>query len=112
MTSPARRPPRRRRFRFTPQARQDLKEIFGEIAEDNPDVADRLRDELFEGLDRVARNPGIGHYHEELLDRRYRFWSFYSWVIAYEWEVRPIAIVAIVHGARDLGVFFDLRAQD
>ncbi len=42
----------------------------------------------------------MGHYHEELLDRRYRFWNFYSYVVCYVWEKKPIQIIAVLHGAR------------
>jgi plasmid stabilization system protein ParE len=53
----------------------------------------------------LAHFPGIGHYREELLGRKYRFWNFYSYVIVYVWEARPIQVISVVHGARDLAVF-------
>jgi plasmid stabilization system protein ParE len=99
----------RRAFVLTPEARSDLKEILLDIAEDSPDTAERLRREFHEGLKLVGRSPGIGHYHDELLNRRYRFWNFYSYVVAYAWEAKPIQVIAVVHGARDLSVFFTLR---
>jgi len=43
------------------------------------------------------------------LSRKYRFWNFYSYVVAYAWEERPIHVISTVHGARDLAVFFTLR---
>ena len=57
----------------------------------------------------LGKSPGIGHYHLELLSRKYRFWNFYSYVVAYVWEARPIQVISIVHGARNLAVFFSLR---
>ena len=96
-------------FLLTPQARSDLQEILFDIAEDSPDTAQRLRDEFYEGLRTLALSPGIGHYHDELLSRKYRFWNFYSYVIAYVWEARPIQVICVVHGARDLAVFFAER---
>jgi toxin ParE1/3/4 len=96
----------KRRFRLTREASADLREILFDIATDNPDAAERLRLEFYEALQRLAEAPGIGHYHEELLDRRYRFWNFYSYVICYVWRKRPIQIVAVVHGARDLAALF------
>jgi plasmid stabilization system protein ParE len=84
----------------------DLKEILLDIAEDSPDTAQRLRSEFYEGLQVLGRSPGIGHYHDELLSREYRFWNFYSYVVAYAWEEKPIQIVSVVHGARDLAAFF------
>jgi plasmid stabilization system protein ParE len=99
----------RRLFLLTPEAKSDLKQILLDIAEDSPDTAERLRLELYEGLQGLGRSPGIGHYRDELLGRKYRFWNFYSYVVAYVWEARPIEVISVVHGARDLAVFFSLR---
>ena len=101
----------RKPFVLTPEANADLREILLDIAEDSPDVAERLRVEFYQGLARLGRSPGIGHYHEELLDRRYRFWNFYSYVVAYKWERKPVQVIAVVHGARDLAAFFGLRME-
>ena len=40
----------KRRFRLTPEANADLREILLDIAEDNPDTAERLRSEVYEVL--------------------------------------------------------------
>ncbi len=99
----------RRTFRLTPNAREDLREILLDIADDSPDTAERIRAELYTGLQALGKTPGIGHYHDELLSRRYRFWNFYSWVVAYDWEAKPIQVIAVVHGARSLAAFFGTR---
>jgi plasmid stabilization system protein ParE len=99
----------KRLFVLTPGAKRDLKEIFLDIAEDSPDTAERLRSEFYELLQNLGRSSGIGHYHEELLSRKYRFWNFYSYVVVYVWDARPIQVIAVVHGARDLAVFLTLR---
>lgn len=101
----------KRLFVLTPEARNDLKDILLDIAEDNPDTAERLRAEFYDGLQSLGRSPGIGHYHDELLSRKYRFWNFYSYVVAYVWEAKPIQVISVVHGARDLAVFFTLRVN-
>ena len=102
----------RSRFRISPEAKRDLREILLDVAEDSPEVAERLRREFQQGLTALAASTGIGHFHDELLSRKYRFWNFYSYVVAYVWEAKPIQIVAVVHGARDLRVFFDLRISE
>jgi antitoxin ParD1/3/4/toxin ParE1/3/4 len=101
----------KRPFRLTPEAKKDLKEILLDIAEDSIDRAESLRAEFYESLQTLGRSPGIGHYHEELLSRKYRFWNFYPYVVASAWESNPVQVIAIVHGARDLAVFFSLRAS-
>ena len=75
----------RRRFVLTPEAKSDLREILPGIAEDSPAAAERLRSGIYEGLQRLGKSPGIGHYHDELLDRRYRFWNFSMYVVCYVW---------------------------
>lgn len=100
-------------FRLTPEAASDLREILLDIAADSSDTAQRLRSEIYEAFQRLGQNAGMGHYHEELLDRRYRFWNFYSYVVCYVWEKKPIQIIAVVHGARDLASFLTARlSQD
>lgn len=94
---------------FTPQAREDLREILLDVADDSPAAAYRLRAEFQDRLGTLASAPGIGHFREDLLGRRYRFWNFYSYVVVYAWERRPIQIVAVVHGARDLKAFLGRR---
>jgi plasmid stabilization system protein ParE len=101
----------KRRFRLTPEARADIQEILLDVAADSPDAAERLRSEFYEALQRLGRSPGIGHFHEELLDRRYRFWNFYSYVVCYAWRKQPIQIIAVVHGARDLATFLATRTS-
>ncbi|MCC6589961.1 MAG: type II toxin-antitoxin system RelE/ParE family toxin [Bryobacterales bacterium] len=98
----------KRLFVLTREARGDLREILGDIAEDGPDTAERVRSEFYAGLQTLGRSPGIGHYHDELLSRKYRFWNFYSYVVVYVWQARPIQVVSVIHGARDLGVFLAL----
>jgi plasmid stabilization system protein ParE len=96
-------------FVLTPQAREDLTNILLEIAEDSPDAAERLRVEFFEGLQTLGRSPGIGHYHDELLSRKYRFWNFYRYVVAYAWQTKPIQVISVIHGARDLNAVLALH---
>lgn len=102
----------KRLFVLTPEARKDLREILRDIADDSPDTAERLRREFYAALQNLGRNPGIGHYHTELLGREYRFWNFYSYVIAYVWEAKPIQVITVVHGARDLAAFLTLRTEN
>jgi len=95
----------KRLFVLTPQAKDDLQGILLGIADDNPEAAERLRLEFYRGLTELGRSPGLGHYREDLLSRRYRFWNFYSYVVAYAWKTKPIHVIAVVHGRRDLTMF-------
>jgi plasmid stabilization system protein ParE len=64
-----------KRFIVTPRARQDLSDIWDYIAGDNVQAADRVLDALESALLKLAKNPGIGHWREELTDKRHRFFS-------------------------------------
>ena len=100
----------KRRFVLTPEAKDDIKQILLDIGEDSPDAAERIRTEFHDGLLALAKSPGIGHYHDELLSRKFRFWNFYSYVVVYAWQAKPIQVIAVVHGARDLALFLTSRA--
>jgi plasmid stabilization system protein ParE len=99
----------RPRFALTPQARTDLIAIWNYIAEDSPEKADRVLERLFAALSRLAQTPGMGHHRKDLADARHRFWTVYSYVIAYRDQTKPLEIIAIVHGARQLEAFFQGR---
>jgi plasmid stabilization system protein ParE len=81
----------------------------GGIAEGSPAAAERQRSGICEAFQRLGKSPGIGHYHDELLDRRYRFRNFSTYVMCYVWERKPIQIIAVVHWARHLASFFNAR---
>jgi len=50
----------------------------------------------------VAKNPGIGHYRTDLADEPLRFWRIRNYLIIYRSEAKPIQIVRVLHGARDV----------
>ena len=69
------------KFVVTPQARQDLLDIWEYIADDSVDNADPVIGKLYDAFARLAQSPGIGHYREDLADTQHRFWNVYSYVI-------------------------------
>src|SRR5580704_10624299 len=97
------------RFIVTPSAEDDLVEIITHIAQDNPTAAATVRRKLHAAFEQLAGMPGIGHFREDLLNRRHKFWSVYSYVIVYRWRAKPIEIIAVVHGARDLETLISER---
>jgi plasmid stabilization system protein ParE len=69
----------------------------------------RVLTDMRDAFRMLGEMPGMGHYLEDLLDKRYKLWSVHSYVVVYRWEVTPIQIIAVVHGARDLNVFLSSR---
>lgn len=60
-------------YAFYPEARNDLNEIRGFIAEDNPDAADRLVDDIMDAIVALTRMPHQGHRRPDLTSRPIRF---------------------------------------
>lgn len=49
----------------------------------------------------IALLPNVGHPRSDLIDDpALRFWSVYSYLIAFLPEQRPLLIVRILHGSR------------
>jgi antitoxin ParD1/3/4/toxin ParE1/3/4 len=64
---------------------------------------------LYDAFTRLAETPGMGHGRKDFADSRHRFWTVYSYVIAYRWDTAPLQIIAVAHGARQLQAFFQQR---
>lgn len=90
------------RFVLTPRAEKDLDEIWGYIAQDSVEQADRVLAKLNKTMHQLARHPGIGHVREEWADRRHKFWPVYSYIVMYRPETKPLQILRVVSGYRDL----------
>lgn len=63
-------------FVLAPVARDDLHEIWDYYAIEiqNVDVADRIRDELFDAFGELVKMPGMGQHRSDLSAEPLRFW--------------------------------------
>lgn len=97
-------------FQFLSEAKSDIRSIWQFLsAEKSQNTADEIVDRILLECARLAEMPGMGHYREDLLDKSYRFWNASSYLIVYQWQVQPIQVIAVVHGARNLGAFLANR---
>lgn len=87
---------------LSPEALQDLQDIWDFIAADNVSAADKLEDEFFETFDGLAQRPGMGHTRSDVTERDVRFWPVGSYLVVYSSMSVPLQIVAVLHGARDI----------
>ncbi|MGD0871162.1 MAG: type II toxin-antitoxin system RelE/ParE family toxin [Bryobacteraceae bacterium] len=87
----------------------DLEEIWEYIAADNIDAADRWIVKLFDAFEALGSAPGMGHRREDLTGLPVLFWPVGSYVIIYRAEYRPIEIVAVTQGSRDIPAFLRRR---
>jgi len=70
-------------FILTPRAEQDVNDIWNYIADDNVEAADRVLEALERAMFKLAKTPGIGHWRDELADKRHKFYLVYSYLIVY-----------------------------
>lgn len=99
-----------KRFRVTPAARRDLLEIWEYLADETGcHAADSVLREIRDALERLAQFPKIGHQRDDLGDESLRVWPVHSYLVVYRPEQRPVEIVRVVSGYRDL---FPLLAED
>src|SRR6478736_2363230 len=95
-----------KRYVLTATAKKDINDIWDYIAAENIEAADRVLDALESAMAKLAKTPGLGHWREELADKRHRFHLVYSYLIVYRHEANPIQIVRVLHAARDLRSIF------
>ena len=60
----------------------------------------------FTRVEALADMPGMGHSRDDLADETLRAWPVHSYLIVYRPAQRPIEIVRVVSGFRDLFALF------
>ena len=101
-----------KRFVLTPRAKRDVNDIGDYIADDSIEAADRVVDALDNAMVKLSKTPGIGHWREELTDKRHRFFLVYSYLIVYRHETKPLQIIRVLHAARDVQSILGLAPDE
>lgn len=91
-----------RRFKLSPEAASDIRDIWNYIAQDSVRAARKVRLRILDTCQLLAANPEIGHFREDLADQPVRFWPVGSYLIVYSPGTKPLEIVRVVHAARDV----------
>ena len=91
-----------KRFKLSPEAAADIRNIWEFIAEDNVKAARRVRIKIFDACKRIAEYPGIGHRREDLTGKPVLFWPVNSYLIVYTTVRGSVEIVRVLHGALDV----------
>src|SRR5262245_6931833 len=90
-------------FLLTPAATRDIDHILEYILEHSgANRALHVHRRLYQGLSRIAENPGLGHFRDDLADESLRVYAVFSYLIIYRPGTRPLQILRVIHGARDL----------
>jgi plasmid stabilization system protein ParE len=87
-------------YALHPEAFIDLDEIPEYIAEDNPDGADRVITEIYDGMRALVAFPHHGYRRPKLTSRPLRFKVARDYVIVYAPEKKPLWVAAVIHGRR------------
>lgn len=97
------------RFRFTPLAKQDLKDITRFIALEYPDAARRFVVSVKQQCQTLSDFPEMGQLWQEL-DQPLRSFPVGNYLIFYRPAgAKAIEVIAVVSGFRDLEMFFEQR---
>jgi plasmid stabilization system protein ParE len=93
------------RYQFTPQAVDDLFEIWSYIARDSVGAANRVEVAVHNACAFLADGPLRGRTREEITPLPLRFWTvqaFPNYIIVYDPQSDPLQIIRILYGSRDV----------
>ncbi len=100
------------RCRFTPLAKQDLKEINRFIALDNPDAARRFIALLKQKCQTLAEFPELGRSWDDL-GIALRSFTVRDYLIFYRpGEKSGVEVIAVASGYRDMETFLAKRLEN
>ena len=93
----------RERYVLAPEAAFDLVEIWRYIKKQGSlEMADRVESVIRDRIVFLAANPGAGHWRKNLTDETVKFFPVYSYLIVYRPDTKPLQVVSILHGRRDV----------
>jgi toxin ParE1/3/4 len=88
---------------LAPEAALDLVRIWRYIKKQGSvAIADRVESVIRDKIVFLAGNPGAGHWRKNLTDQRVKFFPVYSYLIVYRPDTKPLQVVSILHGRRDV----------
>ena len=90
------------RFRLSPEAAQDLTEIYEFIRQDSLEAAESVRLELLHAIRGLCGMPGKGHRREDLTRQHVLFWTVRSYQIIYREHSGELEVIAVLHGKRNI----------
>ncbi|MGO9519630.1 MAG: type II toxin-antitoxin system RelE/ParE family toxin [Candidatus Korobacteraceae bacterium] len=93
----------RARYTLAPEAALDLAEIWRYIKKQTSiEMADRVESVIRDRIVLLAGTPDAGHWRRDLTVEAVKFFPVYSYLIVYRPETKPLQVVSILHGHRDV----------
>ena len=93
-------------YLFTTRALNDLDDIWSYIAADNMNAANRVEMAILSSCKALAEHPQAGSKRIEITTLPVRFWAvprYPNFIVVYRPETKPLQVIAILHGKRDIG---------
>jgi toxin ParE1/3/4 len=92
-----------KRYVLAPEAALDLVQIWRYIKKQSSvAVVDRVESAIRDKIVFLAGSPGAGHWRRNLTDEPLKFFPVYSYLIVYRPDTKPLQVVSILHGRRDV----------
>ena len=93
----------KRRYVLAPEAALDLVQIWSYIKKHSSvKMADRVESTIRGQVVFLVKNPGAGHWRKDLTDEAVKFFPVYSYLIVYRPDTKPLQVIAILQGRRDV----------
>ena len=92
-------------FRLTRQAIDDLDDIWTYISAASHEQASRVESAILGECEGLARHPMLGSKRSDITPLPVRFWSvtrYPSYIVVYRPDAKPVQIIAVLHGKRDI----------
>lgn len=96
-------------YRLLVEAHQDIEDIWDYIAEDSMAAADRVVARIYDAIELLPEMPRLGRPRPEWTNKPVRFLVVDNYHVVYVPASRPIVVLAILHGARDIPTILEKR---
>ena len=83
-----------RKILIQPRARLDILEIWHHVGENSIEAANKVDIAIEKAIRGLAWMPGKGHTRSDVPIEGYRFWSVYSYIIAYRYDQKTLTVSA------------------
>jgi antitoxin ParD1/3/4 len=97
-------------YHLTSGALNNLSDIWDFIAADSVRAANRVESAILSACDSLGRRPSMGSRRTEITSLPVRFWAvsrFPNFVVVYRPDTKPMQVIAVLHGKRDIGTVLD-----
>ena len=99
------------RYLISPEAREDLRDIRDYlVGEASRRVTRYVLQEISTAFQLLAAHPHAGHLRRDLTPLPVKFWAVFSYLIVYDPDAHPLAIVRVLHGRRDVQAILAKRS--